>query len=277
MSRLAGRRVILTGAGGGIGSALATILIEQGARLMLLGRNPEALAQQARTLGAGTGHAVLDLRHADQLDALPGRVAQQLGAADTLVHCAGAGHFGPFEACRPDDIERLIEVNLTGPIRLTHALLPMLLKQPSPQLVLVGSALGRIGYPGQATYCASKAGLHRFGEAIRREYRDQGLRVVHVAPRATATAFNSTAQQATNRRLKVAEDPTDRVAHAIVEAMTRNRIETVLGFPEWLATRLNQWMPGLFDRVFATHAEVMRDESARAAQLPGNAIEGVRK
>lgn len=277
MTRLAGRRVILSGAGGGIGSALAPILIEQGARLMLLGRDTEALTQQARTLGANTSHAVLDLRRADQVSALPEIVAGHLGPADTLIHCAGAAHFGPFETSRPDDIERLIETNLTGPIRLTHALLPMLLEQPAPQLVLVGSALGWIGYPGQATYCASKAGLRRFGEAIRREYRDKGLRVVNVAPRATATAFNSPAQQAANRRLKVAEDRPDRVARAIVKAMTRNRLETVLGFPEMLAARLNQWLPGLFDRVFATHAEVMRDEHARAFRQPGNKIEGVRK
>jgi len=277
MSRLAGRRVILSGAGGGIGSALAPILIEHGARLMLLGRDPGALAKQARALGANTCHAVLDLCSMAPASALPKLVAGQLGPVDTLIHCAGTAHYGPFEACRPDEIERLIEVNLTGPIRLTQALLPMLLERPAPQLVLVGSALGWIGYPGQATYCASKAGLRRFGEAIRREYRDQGLRVVHVAPRATVTSFNSPAQQAANRRLRVAEDPPDRVARAIVRAMTRNRVETVLGFPEMLAARLNQWLPGPFDRVFSSHAEVMREECRRKAGEPGTESEGAQK
>lgn len=268
MTALATRRIALFGAGGGIGSALARRLDAAGAQLLLLGRSRSALEALAESLGPETRTLALDLTDPAALGELPRRVQQRFGAIDTLIHCAGSNSFGPLETLAPETVQSILATNLSGPILATRALLPMLLEHDRPQLVLIGSALGWLGYPGQAVYCASKAGLARFGEAVRREYRATGLAVIHVAPRATRTPFNDPAQQAMNRRLKVAEDEPGKVAASITRAMQKGRSDSVLGFPERFAARLNQWFPALFDRLFAAHAEVMHEEYKRALRAP---------
>ena len=185
-----------------------------------------------------------------------------LGGMDMLIHCAGHSDFGPFDQLDDSRIEALIGTNLLGPIRMTQRLLPLLLSSPHPRLVLIGSALGWLGYPGHAVYSASKSGLRRFGEALRREYASQGLRVIHVSPRATRTAFNGDVQQRLNEKLGVHTDSPDRVAGCVLRAIERDRAETVIGFPESLVCRLNQLAPRLLDRTLAAHADLMRQFSA---------------
>ncbi len=264
MSSLSGRRVVLTGASGGIGAELAAGLIEAGARVLLLGRDPVTLTTLATRLGPNATALAHDLRDSAAGAGLVCQVGDALGGLDLLIHCAGLGRFGPFEQLDDGAITSIIETNLTGPIRLTRSLLPLLLQSSTPRLVLVGSVLGWLGYPGQAVYSASKAGLQRFGESLRREYSDRGLDVLHIAPRATRTDFNNPAQRAANQRLKVAEDTPEAVAHAVLRAIRRDRRETVLGFPERLLCRLNQLLPRVFDRALMAHAAVMRDASKHA-------------
>lgn len=255
-------RVVLTGAAGGIGQALAERLIGMDAQLLMLGRNPETLEVLAQRLGPRARTGPLDLVDVASLDAVPGLVEQRLGSIDMLIHCAGQSEFGPFDQLDASRIQSLIGTNLLGPIRLTQVLLPMLLRSSQPRLVLIGSALGWLGYPGHAVYSASKAGLRRFGEALRREYARQGLQVIHVAPRATRTPFNGAVQQRLNERLKVHSDSAERVAERVLRAIERNRAETVIGFPEALVCRLNQLAPALLDRTLSGHAELMRKLSA---------------
>ncbi|NCO19677.1 MAG: SDR family oxidoreductase [Gammaproteobacteria bacterium] len=268
MSQLAGRRVVLTGASGGIGAELAAGLVDAGARVLLLGRDPAKLEALAATLGPTAIPLCHDLRDPGAGEPLADRVGAALGGVDLLIHCAGLGRFGPFDQLDDGAITALVETNLTGPIRLTRSLLPLLLQSSKPRLVLVGSVLGWLGYPGQAVYSASKAGLQRFGEALRREYSDQGLDVLHIAPRAARTEFNNPAQRAANRRLKVAEDAPEAVALAVLHAIVRDRRETVLGFPERLLCRLNQLLPRVFDRALVAHAAVMRDAVRDLADRP---------
>ncbi|MDT8408723.1 MAG: SDR family oxidoreductase [Wenzhouxiangellaceae bacterium] len=252
------RSVLLTGATGGIGRALAERLAGQVDRLILTGRDPEELRIMGASLGAGVQSIHCDLQSPDSIRSLAETITREDACVDTLIHCAGAGSFGEFEHTDDDTIERVIDLNLIAPIKLTRALLPAMLARQQPRLVFVGSALGRLGYPGQAVYCASKAGLHRFAEALRREYFDCELGVLHIAPRATATAFNSLAQQAVNRELKVAEDPPGLVAEKIINAIQRDRNDTVIGFPEKLIARLNQLVPGFFDLALRSHTRAMR-------------------
>lgn len=258
MIEMAQRSVLLTGATGGIGRALAERLAGRVERLVLTSRDEGGLRSLATDLGAGVRILRCDLRAPASIRSLADAMAHQDIGVNTLIHCAGAGSFGPFEHADDETIERVIDLNLTAPIRLTRAMLPAMLAQQQPTLVFVGSALGGLGYPGQAVYCASKAGLHRFAEALRREYSERNLEVVHIAPRATATDFNSPAQKAVNRELKVAEDSPEFVAAKITDAIQRGRKDSVIGFPEKLITRLNQLVPGFLDRALRGHASAMR-------------------
>lgn len=258
MIEMAKRRVLLTGATGGIGRAVAARLAGRVEQLFLTGRDQAGLQGLVAELGVDARILDCDLRDSRSIRRLAEATACAGAAIDTLIHCAGAGSFGRFEHADEETIDRVIDLNLTAPVKLTRALLPSMLARPQPTLVFVGSALGHLGYPGQAVYCASKAGLHRFAEALRREYADVNLDVLYIAPRATATAFNSPAQQALNREFKVAEDRPGFVADKIIDVIERGRTDSVVGFPEKLLARLNQLAPRLLDRALRGHANAMR-------------------
>ena len=118
----------------------------------------------------------------------------------------------------------------------------------SALLLFVGSTFGAIGYPGFAPYSASKFGLRGFAEALRRELADTGIRVLHVAPRATRTAMNADAVVAMNAALGVAMDSPQHVAAQIVQALRDETPECALGWPEKFFAHLNRLLPGVVDR-----------------------------
>lgn len=243
-------RILLTGAAGGIGRAIAVELARAGARLLLIDRNVEALQAQAvelRALGATVWVVPADLTRApDRLDVVE-NVTRLLGGVDVLINNAGLLNFTPFEVEDPGAIERLLQVNVMAPIALTRALLPLLLAQGSGRIVNVGSIFGSIGFPYFASYSASKFALRGFSEALRRELDGTGVGVTYVAPRATRTALNTSAVNRMNQDLKVAMDDPAAVAAAIADAIGRDRKDVYLGWPETLFVRLNNLFPRLID------------------------------
>jgi short-subunit dehydrogenase len=150
-------------------------------------------------------------------------------------------------------MQQVLHSNLLAPMRLTQALLPQLLRQPRAQVVFVGSALGRIGLPGFSVYGASKAGLHGFAEALRRELADTGVRVQILGPRSTRTGFNGAAVEAYNRATGTAMDQPEAVAVALLKLIESEAAERFLGFPERLAVRLNGVLGATFDNSFVKH------------------------
>jgi short-subunit dehydrogenase len=115
--------------------------------------------------------------------------------ANVVVHAAGVPAFGALASIRRRRCRQVLQANLLAPMRLTQALLPALLRQPRAQVVFVGSALGRIGLPGFSVYGASKAGLHGFAEALRRELAD-----TRCACRSSARAARAPASTAPQSR-----------------------------------------------------------------------------
>jgi short-subunit dehydrogenase len=150
-------------------------------------------------------------------------------------------------------MQDVLQANLLAPMRLTQALLPQLLKQPRAQVVFVGSALGRIGLPGFSVYGASKAGLHGFAEALRRELGDTPVRVQILGPRSTRTGFNDAAVEAYNRATSTSMDSPEAVAGALLALIENESAETFLGFPERFAVRLNGLLGALLDSSFSKH------------------------
>jgi short-subunit dehydrogenase len=250
---LRNRQVLLTGATGGIGGAVAMELAAAGARLILVGRDPERLASLRHSL-AGDGHSeiVADISTTD------GRDAVVLGAegADILINNAGVNHFGLFEDLEEARLRELMETNLIAPMLLCRGLLPQLTARAGA-IVNIGSAFGGIGFPGYTAYSASKYGLRGFSEALRRELAGS-VAVFYLAPRATKTAMNSDAVDAMNRELGNAMDSPEWVAKQLLQLLEHDTPVRYLGWPEKLFVRINGLLPRLVDRSLRAQLPIIR-------------------
>lgn len=258
---LTGKRILLTGAAGGIGAATARALAARGAQLVLAGREPAALQQLAAELRAQGAHAeavVANLGSAESCRALVNAAEKKLGGIDVLINAAGLLDFTPFEAHDPGALARLMQVNLLVPMQLAQAVLPGMRAAHRGRIVNVGSTFGSIAFPFFAAYSASKFGLRGFSQALRRELTGSGIGVTYVSPRATRTAFNPGPVVQMNEALKVAMDSPETVATAIAEAIARERDEVFLGWPEKLFVRINALWPSLVDGSLRKQLPVMR-------------------
>lgn len=260
------RLVVVTGATGGIGRAIAARLDAAGARLLLVARDAGKLAALRDALGAHRHAAVAaDLATGQGR----GRVveacrADRDGGVSLLVNSAGTNAFEFLESQSADSINAMLTVNLLSPILLCQSLLPLLEEQKAAQIINIGSTFGSIGYPGFSAYCASKFGLRGFTEALRRELDGSTVRVSYIAPRATRTDLNSDAVVKMNAALGTAMDDPEAVAAAVMRAIRKDRrSDSYIGWPEKLFVRINALWPGLVDsslrkqlpviRRFATH------------------------
>lgn len=238
------RTVVLTGASGGIGRAVAHRLAKQGARLILVGRHADGLQALAEQLPGQHQIAVADIA-SDNGRLLIEQQCREGGGIDVLVNLAGTLDFQLFENQPEAVIEQTITTNLLSPMLLTRRLLPLLKHRPEAAIVNVGSTFGSIGHPGFSSYCASKFGLRGFSEALRRELADTSVKVFYLAPRATATSLNSDAVNALNDALGNKTDSPQQVAEALLQLVTSNRHQHFMGWPEKLFVRINALFPGI--------------------------------
>lgn len=239
--------IVLTGATGGIGRAIARKLNSDGARLILVARNEQRPAALVDELG-GNGHQAVSA----DLSQNEGRQcvveACNSNGVSLLINSAGINEFEMFEKQSPDAIQNLLEINLLSPILLTLELLPLLAKQKDGRIINIGSTFGSIGYPGFSTYCASKFGLRGFTEALRRELTDTNTRVSYVAPRATRTDLNSDSVVAMNDALGTAMDDPALVADEVMQVVRGSaKTDKYIGWPEKLFVRVNALFPGIVD------------------------------
>ncbi len=236
-------RILLTGATGGIGQILAEQLLAGGAQLLLVSRR----ASLPESLQSGQVCLVqADLGDAAGREAVMA-AARVFGGVNCLINAAGVNHFGLFEEQSEENIARLVNLNLTATLQLTHQMLPLLYQQPKALILNVGSTLGTIGFPGFATYCATKFALRGFSEALRRELADSMVKVLYVAPRATRTSMNGDLVTAMNEELGAATDEPMWVARQIVRVIQRETALRYLGWPEKLFARINGLLPGMVD------------------------------
>lgn len=251
-------RLVLTGASGGIGQAIAQALAPQCESLVLVGRNADALGLIEQRLA---GHRVRtvrgDLTESATLDQVAD-TARRLGGASLLVNNAGANDFHAFQTQDAAALRGLLDTNLLAPMLLTQRLLPQLRQAGQAQVVNVGSLFGYLGYPGFAGYCASKAGLRGFTQALRRELADTGIQVRHFIPRATDTTINSAAVKAMNAEMRVPTDDPAQVAAQLLDFLAGTAWERKPGLKEALLVLVNQLLPGLPDRAIRGQLAVIR-------------------
>lgn len=246
--RLEGRRVLVTGAGSGIGRALAIEAASASARLVLVGRNADTLAGTVALMKPGADVAIeaVDVTRPEAVRALAARVDQRFGVLDVLVNNAGVVTVGPVAEIDPGALAGMVETNLVAPIMMTVAFLPLLRRSTQPHVVNTGSMLGEIALPLFAAYGATKAGLRAWSNGLRRELAREGVRVTYAAPRATktgaATAFSHLVEPYAMRL-----DAPGTVARQIWSAVCRGRRNVYPKGPERLFRVIEMLAPRLVD------------------------------
>jgi 2-hydroxycyclohexanecarboxyl-CoA dehydrogenase len=182
---LEGRRALVTGAAGGIGSAIARDLDSLGAAVIVADLNLEGATAVARELRAGTALEV----QLTEPDSVGGLAAASLegGTVDILVNCAGWERIVPFLESEPAEWDRQIAINLRAPIQLCHALLPGMIEGGWGRLINIASDAGRVGSSGESVYSACKAGLLGLTKTLARETARGGVTVNAVSPGPTDT------------------------------------------------------------------------------------------
>jgi len=264
---LAGKTLLLTGATGGIGCSLANKLANKEAKLVLVGRQSQRLQVLANTLPGGADrHSVVcqDLLHIDAVQNLISFCEQLPDGVDGVINNAGISDFRLLRDWSQLQAEKILRLNLLLPMELISSLLPTLIPRKEALIVNVGSALGAIGNPGFSAYCASKAGLARFSESLRREVAETGVQVLHCNPRATDTELNSNATVAMNKVLGNRTDAPELVAEKIMRLIEKNRFgEHSIGFPERLFIKLNALLPGLVDSAYQNQLPVIEKFAAQ--------------
>ena len=191
---LTNRRGIITGAGQGIGRALALEFGRRGGHLLLVGRHWETLTETARLVAAEGGTTEVMVEDLTQPGAAE-RIAHAVATwstVDLLVNNAGNVRAGRLELTSDADVHSMIDLNLTAPILLTKTLLPALRQSGEGRgsiLLNIASGIALVGMPFYSVYAATKAGLSQFGESLRRELTGAGVHVATVYPGATDTAM----------------------------------------------------------------------------------------
>ncbi|MGW4291601.1 SDR family NAD(P)-dependent oxidoreductase [Micromonospora chersina] len=198
---LQGRRTLITGAGSGIGRSLALELASRHGTLALAGRRPEPLAETAALVieRGGTAYTTTtDLTADGEPERVVAAAVTELGGLDVLINNAGNVRAAALEDIDVADIHAMIRLNLLAPILATRAALPHLraagARHGHAALVGIASASALVGTPYYATYAATKAGLARFDEALRRELYGSGIHVATVFPGPVDTPMMATTQ-----------------------------------------------------------------------------------
>lgn len=183
---LIGKTALVTGASGGLGSAIALALAQQGARIALSGTRAEKLEAIFATLPPAQAgpHIILpcDLSNAQAVDALVPQAENGLGSLDILVSNAGLTRDGLLLRMKDQDWERVIEVNLTAFFRLARAASKGMMKRRFGRIIGVSSVVGIMGNAGQTNYAASKAGMIGFAKSLAQEIASRNVTVNCVAP-----------------------------------------------------------------------------------------------
>ena len=209
---------VVTGAGRGIGRAIAVEFGKMGARVVLAARSRTELEETAQIIGSTASVIPTDVRNKEDLRRLFEQTSTAIGTVDILVNAAGVGIFAPVVDFKDEDFETLIETNLRGIFFACRFVLPSMIERKTGHIINIASIAGKVGSANRAVYCASKFGVVGFTESLAEEVRQYGIRATVVCPGSTDTAFSpeNKTGQARERMLR----PED-VAHAVRTVVTQ--------------------------------------------------------
>jgi 3-oxoacyl-[acyl-carrier protein] reductase len=201
MFSLTGKKALITGASGGIGSAMAKALDSCGARVAISGTRREKLEEVAKELRNDPVILPCDLTDSAAVDALPGQAESALGGLDILICNAGVTKDGLAMRMKDEDWQSVIDINLTATFRLNRGVLRGMMKQRSGRIINVASVVAVKGNPGQANYCASKAGMIGMSKSLAMEVASRGITVNCIAPGFIKTAMTDALNEEQTKRI----------------------------------------------------------------------------
>jgi NAD(P)-dependent dehydrogenase (short-subunit alcohol dehydrogenase family) len=270
---------VITGAGSGIGRALAQDLARRGAKLALADVNSASLEETRRLLGNAVARTyTVDVGKAAAVEQFARQVQQDFGSARLLVNNAGVALFGTFAEVSLEDMEWLIQINFWGVVYGCKFFLPLLEREPDAHIVNVSSIFGLVGPPGQTAYSSSKFAVRGFSGSLREELRmgASSIKVttVHPAGIATPIAENArsgqgSAAEARERAKalfrKVATITPEEAARVIMKGILGNKKRVMIGADAYRIDWIARLLPG---RASAMYADALMKRAAAAEPAP---------
>ncbi|MFA9454359.1 MAG: SDR family oxidoreductase [Candidatus Aminicenantaceae bacterium] len=257
-----GKVIWITGASSGIGEALSYVFSGLGARLILSSRNAVALERVKRNCPGEKRdiHVLpLDLSRLGSLNEKAGHAENIYGKIDVLVHNAGVASRGLVVDTDIDVDKHIMDINYFGPVLLTKALLPSMLKRKSGQFLVVSSISGKFGVPKLSSYSASKHALHGFFESLRAEVFKNNIQVTMAVPGFVKTGITVKALRGNGSRygrvMQVQEEgiSPENCARSIVSALLERKEEALIGRTEILSVLCKRLFPRLFSNIIRNH------------------------
>ncbi|ABF12706.1 short-subunit dehydrogenase [Cupriavidus metallidurans] len=268
--QLQGKVAVVTGAGSGIGRAVAQALAQRGCHLALADRNQEGLAETAALPELNSVKVslhTLDVADRDAVAAFPQTVLAHHDRIDLLVNNAGVALAGSFEQVSETDFDWVMAINFHGVVRMTRAFLPLLHRSDDARIVNISSLFGLISPPGQSAYSASKFAVRGFSNALRHELADSrvGVTVVHPGGIATSIARNARVsadipQAQMQERLansqKMLRMPPPKAADIIVRGIEKRSARVLVGSDAVVMSWLERLFPVRYWNLLARRAKL---------------------
>ena len=267
--KVAGLRMLITGASQGIGRALALAAARRGVKVLAAARSTDLLAELAReavATGAPIQTVRADVTSPEDRRAMADAAVAHFGGLDVLVNNAGIGATGHFADVSPERLRAIMEVNFFGLTETTRVCLPLLRQGHRPAIVNVSSIAGKRGIPARSEYSASKFAVQGFSDALRAELAKDGIDVLVVCPGLTQTNFsrNMLEQKALVPMDHLRGMTPEQVALATVRAIERGKNELCLTFKGKLIVFVSRFFPRLADRIAARKVRALFREEIEA-------------
>jgi short-subunit dehydrogenase len=266
--KIAGLRILITGASQGIGRALALAAAGRGAKVLAAARSApllEELSRDPRPGGGALETVQADVTSADDRRRMVEAALRHFGGLDVLVNNAGIGATGHFAEAAPERLRDIMEVNFFGLTETTRVFLPLLREGVTPAIMNISSIVAKFGMPGRSEYSASKFAVQGFSEALRAELDKDGIDVLVVCPGLTQTNFS---QNMIERNSRMQLDhlrgmTSETVAEEVLKSLERGRHDVNLTFQGRLLVFVSRFFPRLADSIARRKVrQVFREEIA---------------
>ncbi|HCY8679436.1 TPA: SDR family oxidoreductase [Staphylococcus aureus] len=217
MTVLTDKIAVVTGAGSGIGEAIATLLHEEGAKVVLAGRNKDKLQNVANQLAQDSVKVVpTDVTNKEEVDELMKIAQQTFGGLDIVINSAGQMLSSKITDYQVDEWDSMIDVNIKGTLYTAQAALPTMLEQSSGHLINIASISGFEVTKSSTIYSATKAAVHTITQGLEKELAKTGVKVTSISPGMVDTAITAAYNPSDHKKL----DPQD-IAEAVLYALTQ--------------------------------------------------------
>ncbi|HDG9483223.1 TPA: SDR family oxidoreductase [Staphylococcus aureus] len=217
MTVLTDKIAVVTGAGSGIGEAIATLLHEEGAKVVLAGRNKDKLQNVANQLAQDSVKVVpTDVKNKEEVDELMKIAQQTFGGLDIVINSAGQMLSSKITDYQVDEWDSMIDVNIKGTLYTAQAALPTMLEQSSGHLINIASISGFEVTKSSTIYSATKAAVHTITQGLEKELAKTGVKVTSISPGMVDTAITAAYNPSDRKKL----DPQD-IAEAVLYALTQ--------------------------------------------------------